>query len=293
MKILVTGGAGFIGSYIVESLLERGYEVRVYDNLDPQVHGTDRRAPDYLDPRAELVVGDIRDTEAVDQALEGVEAVIHLAAAVGIGQSMYRINHYMEVNTVGTARLLELLVSRSPQVRKLIVASSMSIYGEGAYSCESCGIVYPSDRPWLLDCGLRIAECGARNPQSEIRNLKWEHRCPRCGVEVSPVPTDESKPLRPNSPYAISKKDQEELCLVIGRAYSIPTVALRFYNVYGPRQALSNPYTGAAAIFASRLLNGNPPVIYEDANSVSSRPADSRLHSRAGHCLRHLARFGE
>jgi len=249
-RVLVTGGAGFIGSHTVDALLLRGYAVRVYDNLEPQVHGPLReqgRWPEYLSPEAERLLGDIRDREGLRRALEGVEAVIHLAARVGVGQSMYEIESYVDVNVRGTAVLLDLLANEKLAARKLIVASSMSAYGEGQYECARCGVVYPAVRP-----------------EGQLRARDWEMRCPHCGEQVSPRPTPEEKPLFPTSVYAVSKRDQEEMCLTVGRAYGLPTVALRFFNVYGPRQALSNPYTGVVAIFAGRLLNGNPPVIYED-----------------------------
>jgi len=254
LKILVTGGAGFIGSHLVDALLARGHTVRVLDCLEPQVHGPARAWPHYADsrlPEAERIRGDLRDREALRQALQGVEVVFHEAAAVGVGQSMYEVSRYMEVNTLGTAHLLDVIVNERLPLRKLIVASSMSIYGEGAYECGHCGPVYPRERTWLFEA-------------PSDRSDPWEQRCPHCGVTVTPRPTSEEKPLQPNSPYAIGKKDTEELALSLGRAYNIPTVALRYFNVYGSRQALSNPYTGAAAIFATRLLNHHPPVIYED-----------------------------
>ncbi|HIE51651.1 MAG TPA: NAD-dependent epimerase/dehydratase family protein [Armatimonadetes bacterium] len=261
MNILVTGGWGFIGSHLAEALVEQGHFVRVLDNLEPQVHGTEPTGPgDYrqtLQEKVELLQGDIRDPEMVRRALRGVEAVYHLAAAVGVGQSMYEIRRYMEVNTLGTAILLETIVNHGRDLRKLIVASSMSIYGEGKYECARCGVVYPRTRPWL-------GEVKQREDRRIGEGSVWEQRCPFCRAVVRPRPTDEEKPLYPTSPYAIGKRDTEELALSVGRAYQIPTVALRYFNVYGPRQALSNPYTGAAAIFASRLLNGHPPIIYED-----------------------------
>jgi len=245
MKILVTGGAGFIGSHIVDKLIEEGHEVRVLDNLEPQVHG--KAKPDYLNPNAEYIFGDILDDKILNKAVEGIEVIFHEAAMVGVGQSMYQIERYMNVNTMGTAKLLEYLVNKEHGVKKLIVASSMSIYGEGAYECEDCGIVYPK----------------LRN-EAQLKNKDWEMKCPKCGKNVKPVPTNEDKPLYPASIYAISKRDQEEMSLVIGREYGIPTVALRYFNVYGPRQSLSNPYTGVAAIFSSRIKNNNPPLIFED-----------------------------
>jgi len=246
-KVLVTGGAGFIGSYLVDALLAKGYEVRVFDSLEPQVHGEARQVPRYLDRSAELVVGDVRDRSALQEALRDIDVVFHYAAAVGVGQSMYQVQRYVDVNTLGGATLLDLLASEPHHVRKLIVASSMSTYGEGKYECEACGVRYPQLRP-----------------DHQLQQRRWEMLCPDCGCEMRPKPTDEGKPLYPTSIYAVTKRDHEEMFLCFGRAYEIPTVALRFFNVYGPRQALSNPYTGVAAIFSARLLNKEPPVIYED-----------------------------
>jgi dTDP-L-rhamnose 4-epimerase len=247
MRVLVTGGAGFIGSHLVDALLERGCQVRVLDSLDPQVHGRRGEEPPYLSPEAEFRRGDVRDRAAVDAALEGVEVVYHQAAAVGVGQSMYQIKHYMDVNTIGTSVLLEAMIPRRHQFGKLVVASSMSIYGEGRYKTKSGRLVAPRLRP-----------------AGQFQEGVWEVRDAEAGDFLVPLPTDEEKPLQPVSPYASGKRDQEELCLSIGRAYGIPTVALRYFNVYGQRQALSNPYTGIAAIFTSRLLNDNPPIAFED-----------------------------
>ena len=246
-RVLVTGGAGFIGSYLVDALVQRGHHVRVFDSLEPQVHGPSGEAPEYLNPAAELVVGDVRDRAALMRGLDGISVVFHYAAAVGVGQSMYEIRRYVEANTLGGANLLDILANEEHGVEKVIVASSMSIYGEGKYDCGECGVTYPQLRS-----------------DQQLRERKWEMRCPHCGSEVRPLPTDENKPLYPSSIYAVTKRDHEEMFLCFGRAYRIPTVALRFFNVYGPRQALSNPYTGVAAIFSARLLNGQPPVIYED-----------------------------
>lgn len=248
-KILITGGAGFVGSHLADALLSAGHDVRVFDNLTPQVHGD--IAPDYLSPDVELVRGDMRDQDAVRRVLDSVEVVFHMAAAVGVGQSMYEISHYMGVNTQGTAVLLQELLSRRSKVHKLVVASSMSIYGEGKYVCAQCGEMAPQ---------LRSNE--------QLKAKSWEMMCPVCGNELSPVPTDESKPLQCSSIYALSKKDQEEMTLLFGRTYGLPVVALRFFNIYGSRQALSNPYTGVAAIFASRLLNGKAPLVFEDGRQM-------------------------
>jgi len=229
---------------VVDELLEHGYAVRVLDNLTPQVHGAMAQRPEYLDGRAELVIGDVRDAACVRRALAGVDAVVHLAAAVGVGQSMYRICEYTETNNVGTAVLLEEL-SRH-KVSRLVVASSMSIYGEGRYR-DGDGVVHDD----------------VERSYDELRAGRWEPRT-RGGGDLIPLPTPEEKTPCLSSVYALSKYDQERLCLIVGRAYGIPTVALRFFNTYGPRQALSNPYTGVLAIFASRLLNDKAPLIFED-----------------------------
>ena len=244
MKTLITGGAGFIGSHLVMRLLERGDDVVVLDSLDAQVHGG---AEPNLPEGVRFVAGDVGDADRVDKALAGVDHVVHLAAAVGVGQSMYEIARYVQQNTLATAVFLERLVRSDSPPARLVVASSMSIYGEGEYECDEHSAVAPP-------------------PRTEERLLarEWEVPCPQCGRDLRPIGTRESKPLVPTSIYAITKRDHEELCLVTGAAYGIPTVALRFFNVYGPGQALSNPYTGVAAIFASRLLNGRPPLIFED-----------------------------
>lgn len=248
-NILVTGGAGFVGSHLVDALLDAGHNVRVFDSFTPQVHGA--ALPDYLSPDAALVKGDMRDADAVCRALRDIEVVFHLAAAVGVGQSMYEISHYMGVNTQGTAVLLQEMLNRNHQIEKLVLASSMSIYGEGKYLCTQCGEVAPP---------LRSSE--------QLKSKQWEPICPQCSDGLTPTSTDEHKPLQCSSIYALSKKDQEEMCLLYGRTYGLPVVALRYFNIYGPRQALSNPYTGVAAIFATRLLNGKPPLLFEDGKQM-------------------------
>jgi dTDP-L-rhamnose 4-epimerase len=253
-NVLVTGGAGFIGSHLVDALLDAGHCVRVFDSLEPQVHGALRERgewPAYLADDCERILGDVRDRDALQGAMEGTDVVFHQAAAVGVGQSMYEIERYVDANTRGTAVLLDILANEDHHVRKLIVASSMSIYGEGAYYCREHGEVYPQLRS-----------------QEQLAANDWEMHCPVCQRVVEPLPTGEDKPLHPTSIYAITKKDQEQMCLTVGRAYGTPTVALRYFNVYGPRQALSNPYTGVAAIFSSRLLNGKPPVVFEDGHQA-------------------------
>ena len=246
-RVLITGGAGFIGSHLADELLEHDYHVRVMDCLDPQVHGPQAALPSYLHPEVEFVRGDVRDADAVVRALERVDRVVHLAAAVGVGQSMYELDHYTDVNSRGTAVLLKALLNRP--VERLVTASSMSIYGEGAYRRQA--------RP---TAGLVLS--AARTPD-QLRAGAWElHDAD--GALLEPVPTSETKPPCLASVYALSKYDQECMSLMIGRAYRIPTLALRFFNVYGPRQSLSNPYTGVLAIFASRFLNRKPPMIFED-----------------------------
>ena len=246
-RVLITGGAGFIGSHLADLFLENGYAVRAYDNLDPQVHGPERKKPDYLDQEVEFIQGDVRDGDAFARALKGCDILVHFAAAVGVGQSMYEIARYTSVNTMGAATVLEETVKQRDHIEKMLVASSMSIYGEGLYSCPGCGEVTPRLR-------------GA----SQLSERKWEMLCPSCGETCGPLPTPETKPLFPTSVYAVNKRDHEELFLSIGEAYDIHATAMRFFNVYGDRQALSNPYTGVGAIFASRLLNGKPPVVFED-----------------------------
>lgn len=246
-KILITGGAGFIGSHIADLLIQKGYRVRILDNLDPQVH-PGRKKPAYLNPKAEFIKGNITRRSDLLRALAGVDAVFHEAAKVGIGQSMYEIANYTKNTVLGTALLLDLIVNKfRHKIKKMIVAASMSSYGEGSYQCP----VHNKTRPPLRSPG-------------QMRKKDWELHCPRCGKYLKPLPTDEETRQVCNSIYAVNKQDQEGMFLAVGRAYRIPAVALRYFNVYGPRQSLSNPYTGVVAIFMSRIKNGKRPVIYED-----------------------------
>jgi dTDP-L-rhamnose 4-epimerase len=251
LKILVTGGAGFIGSHLVDALLREGHAVRVLDALEPQVHGKGADWPGYLARECERIRGDVRDREMVERALAGVEVVYHQAAAVGVGQSMYEIARYVAANTLGAAVLLEAIAGGGARrVERMIVASSMSIYGEGLYR----------------DADGELATPGVR-PDAQLERKLWEP-LDAGGRPLSPLPTPETKPLAPTSVYAVTKRDHEELFLSVGAAYRIPTVALRYFNVYGARQALSNPYTGVAAIFSARLRNGRAPLIYEDGRQT-------------------------
>lgn len=249
-KVLVTGGAGFIGSFIVDELVRQGHDVRVLDCLEPQVHPAGAW-PAHVNAAVEYVKGDVREEQALKDALQDVEVVFHEAAQVGVGQSMYQIHKYMDHNTLGTARLLDVVVNGKYPIKKIVVASSMSIYGDGMYLDEETGcIVYPRLRR-----------------EQDLKEGRFEHMS-ATGKPLLPVPTNESKPLDATSIYAISKKDQEDMVLGIGRTYGIPSVALRYFNTFGPRQSLSNPYTGVAAIFASRIKNDQPPQIFEDGEQM-------------------------
>lgn len=243
-NILITGGAGFIGSHLADELLEHGHKVRVLDSLVEQVHGSGTERPDYLNNKVELIKGDVRDKDILKHALQDVDVVYHFAARVGVGQSMYEIQEYMNVNDIGISVLLETLLENP--VERLIVASSMSIYGEGLYKNSSAEIFQQVERS-----------------KKQLAEGRWEPLSNN-GLNLQPLPTPETKTPSLASVYALSKYDQERLALIVGQAYDIPVTALRFFNVYGSRQALSNPYTGVLAIFSSRYLNNKPPLIFED-----------------------------
>ncbi len=245
-KALVTGGAGFIGSHLVDGLIAKGYQVRVLDNLYKQIH-PEGKLPKYFNNKAEFIKGDVTDSRDWQKVLNGIDAVYHLAAAVGVGQSMYEIEHYVKVNSLGTALLLDILANRKHSVKKIIVAASMSSYGEGTYKCKDCGLIRPPLRS-----------------EKQLERQDFNVYCPNCNHLVFPVPTSEEAKQNCNSIYAINKKNQEEMVLNVGMAYKIPAVALRYFNVYGTRQSLSNPYNGVVAIFMSRIKNNKPPIINED-----------------------------
>jgi dTDP-L-rhamnose 4-epimerase len=250
-RVLVTGGAGFIGSHLVDALVARGHRVRVLDNLDPEAHGAEPAWPAYAHAGAEYVRGDVRDKAALHAALRGIDVVLHYAAAVGSGISMHQIRRYVETNCIGTANLLELTDERDVNVRKLIVPSSMTAMGEGTYRCMDHGVFYPMTRP-----------------AAQLERGKWELECPHCGVAAEALPMVEDRPLKPTSIYGLTKKDQEEMSLMIGRARGIPTVSFRYFSVYGRRQSMSNPYTGVLARFATRVISGQPPLVFEDGRQL-------------------------
>ncbi len=239
--ILVTGGCGFIGRYVTEELLRHGYRVRILDALIDQVHAD---VQVIVPLQAEVLRGDVRDKALVEQALSDVDGVIHLAAEVGVGQSMYEIARYVGGNDLGTAVLLEAMIGKT--VKRIVVASSMSVYGEGRYRVKD-------------GSSLEIV----RRKSESIRSGHWDATGPN-GEELLPVPTDEEKPIDLASIYALTKYAQEKQVLIFGSAYNIEAVALRLFNVFGAGQALSNPYTGVLANFASRLANGQSPMIFED-----------------------------
>jgi dTDP-L-rhamnose 4-epimerase len=249
-NILVTGGAGYIGSHLVDALVGRDYTVTVLDNLEPQVHRSGAW-PSYANPKATYVKGDVRDRSVFEPLVLASQAVVHFGAAVSVGQSMYQVDRYVDVNTRGTALLLDILVNTKHKVEKVLVASSIGVYGEGAYECATHGSVAPTIRP-----------------EAQLAIRDWEQHCPHCGAHVRSVPTPEGKALYRDNIYSMTKYHQEEMVLLIGKTYGIPSVAPRFFNVYGPRQSLSNPYAGVAAIWLSRLLNGKQPIVFEDGGQL-------------------------
>jgi len=250
LNVLVTGGAGFVGSHLVDALVEKGHRVRILDSLVEQVHHG--KIPEYLNKNAEFIKADVADADAVAKALDGIDAVYHQAAAVGVVQSMYEIPRFVKANDLGTAVLLDEISKRRDKIRKLVVASSMSIYGESTHFCENCKEeIYPQ---------LRTNE--------QLAAHDWEFSCEKCGNSLKAIGTKEDKPLFPTTVYAVNKWAQEQYCLTVGRAYKIPTVALRYFNIQGTRQSLSNPYTGICAIFSSRLLNNERPLIFEDGKQT-------------------------
>jgi dTDP-L-rhamnose 4-epimerase len=246
-NILITGGAGFIGSKTALKLIEKGYKVRILDNLSPQIHGENADISPELMGKVEFIKGDVRSKEDWKKAIENQDAVIHLAAETGTGQSMYEIHKYTDVNIGGTANLLDVLTNEKHTIKKVIVASSRAIYGEGKYICNEHGVVYPTQR---IEDNMKIGD--------------FECKCPICGNEVQLVATDEETKIHPTSIYGITKQNQEQMVLVTCESIGIPAVVFRYQNVYGPGQSLSNPYTGILSIFSTRIKNGNDINIFED-----------------------------
>jgi len=249
-KVLITGGAGFIGSNLALKLLDKGYQVTVLDNLSPQIHGEDAsKSPLYnaIKEKVHFIKGSVLSYDDWKLALNGVDVVVHLAAETGTGQSMYEIEKYTDVNIKGTSIFLDILANETHSVKKMVVASSRSIYGEGKYRCAEHGIVYPSER---IDADMAKGD--------------FECKCPHCGADVELLPTDETSLIHPSSIYGITKQVQEQMFLVMGKSLGIPAVAFRYQNVYGAGQSLSNPYTGILSIFSTRIKNGNPITIFED-----------------------------
>ena len=244
--VLITGGAGFIGSHTADRLLSAGYHVRVLDSLIPQVHGEGRRRPAYLSSEVDLQIGDVRNASAIDSALEDVSYVYHLAADTGVGQSMYAVGQYFSTNVVGTAQLWEGIQKRPGQIKRLILASSRAVYGEGCYSCVRCGNVVPDQRS-----------------VDQLLRADWSHHCPVCAAELESRPSDETTRTRAVSVYGLTKQFQEDICRLMGSTLSVPVTILRYFNVYGPRQSVSNPYTGVIPMFCTRIKSGRPIHLYE------------------------------
>lgn len=249
-RVLITGGAGFIGSNLALKLLNRGYEVTVIDNLSKQIHGEE---PDQsytynlIKGKVNFIKGDVNHTQDWIKALDDVNIVVHLAAETGTGQSMYEINKYIDSNIGGTSRLLELLTNEKHKVEKLVVAASRAVYGEGKFECKDHGVVYPKSRL-----------------EEDMSKGDFEVKCPICKNKVTMLPTDEESALHPTSVYGFTKQAQEHLCMIVGQSIKLPVVAFRFQNVYGPGQSLKNPYTGILSIFSTRIKNSNDISIFED-----------------------------
>ena len=248
-NILITGGAGFIGSNLTQKLVEKGFKVTVLDNLSKQIHGENQNSTLYSSIKdiVTFIQGDVCNKSDWQKALRNQDAVIHLASETGTGQSMYDISRYNKVNILGTTHLLDILANENHSIKKMIIASSRSIYGEGKYMCKNDGVVYPNQR-------------------QDIDMAKGEFNlvCDECNEPLELLATDEDSKVHPSSIYGITKQQQEQMILLMGKTLNIPAVALRYQNVYGPGQSLSNPYTGILSIFSTRLLNGNDIDIYED-----------------------------
>tara|TARA_B110000196_G_scaffold318377_1_gene333650 strand:- start:28 stop:1155 length:1128 start_codon:yes stop_codon:yes gene_type:complete len=247
-NILITGGAGFIGSRLCEKLFDKGYNITIMDNLSPQIHGDGESLLfKKIKNKCTFIKGDVRNKEDWGEAVKEQEIIVHLAAETGTGQSMYELAKYNDVNIMGTVHMLELLANTNHKVEKMLIASSRAIYGEGKYLCSNHGETYPSQRN-----------------ESDMEKGEFNPKCGVCHLELKLVATDEDSKIHPSSIYGINKQQQEQMVMLMGEALDIPSVAFRYQNVYGPGQSLSNPYTGILSIFSTRILNGNDLDIYED-----------------------------
>ena len=253
-NVLITGGAGFIGSNLALKLISKGYKVRVLDILCPQIHGEN---PDnsytysLIRDKVDFIRGTVESKNDWKKAVDGIDIIIHLAAETGTGQSMYDIDHYVSVNIGGTAKMWDILTNEPNQVKKVIVAASRAVYGEGKFECEDHGVVYPISRA-----------------EEDMSKGDFEVKCPICGKNAKMLPTDEKSELHPTSVYGFSKEAQESLSMLVGKSINIPVVAFRFQNVYGPGQSLKNPYTGILSIFSTRIKNNNDINIFEDGKET-------------------------
>lgn len=250
-NILITGGAGFIGSRVALKLIQKGYKITILDNLSEQIHGKNADIPDFIQGKVKFIKGDVRNKEEWRIALKSQDAVIHLAAETGTGQSMYEIYKYTDVNIGGTANLLDILTNEDTQIKKVVVAASRAIYGEGKYICKNHGDVYPEERK-----------------DEDLRKGDYECKCPSCNENLELLKTDEDSKIHPTSIYGITKQNQEQMVMVSCKSLSIPCVSFRYQNVYGPGQSLNNPYTGILSIFSTRIKNNNNINIFEDGKET-------------------------
>ena len=251
-NILITGGAGFIGSRLCEKLFDQGNKITVLDNLSEQIHGNGESFLfNKIKDKCTFIKGDVRDKNDWAHAIKNQEIIIHLAAETGTGQSMYEVEKYTNVNVIGTSHMIEILANSNHNVKKIIVASSRSIYGEGKYNCKTHGVQYPSKRK-----------------EEDMKKGEFNPKCSMCNSSLNVLPTDEQSKIHPSSIYGINKQQQEQMVMLMGESLSIPSISFRYQNVYGPGQSLSNPYTGILSIFSTRILNGNDLDIYEDGEET-------------------------